>query len=235
MKTHTNAELADLLDACDRDIERAGELAFNYRAQIAQALRVGIDKAMWSTRELAAMLVEGFPTGVNSKAMAPFAHDDGLLDAVVKRDFAIAATIRAMDLPAAPGAAADRPVVPSISDYQVANHMERLGVILAQQAQVAQTAAGIIRSLAVSYEPRPALAPEDVALLIRLARDTRHDSTHEVVERDPELERCLRLSDAGLIACEQHARGIIPHITRLGLRRLRELDALPREVGEPRP
>lgn len=64
-------------------------------------------------------------------------------------------------------------------------------------------------------------AADDAQFLARLAEDTKHDSAHLVVENDLELARCMRLSDEGWIACEQHARGLIPHITRKAIHALR--------------
>lgn len=61
-----------------------------------------------------------------------------------------------------------------------------------------------------------ALAVEDLLLLIRLKEDNVWDGARPVVESD--FEQSFRLSEAGLIALEQMARGVRLHITRLGVK-----------------
>jgi hypothetical protein len=68
----------------------------------------------------------------------------------------------------------------------------------------------------------------DLQLLMRLKNDNVWDGARPVVERN--FEQCFRLSEAGLIALEQVARGVRLHITRLGMKAISR--ALP-TIKEP--
>jgi hypothetical protein len=66
---------------------------------------------------------------------------------------------------------------------------------------------------------------DDIPLLIQLCDDMRHDSSHMVYESEDQIARLMRLSEYGWVACEQHAKGLIPHATRktvIALRTIRD-------------
>jgi hypothetical protein len=67
----------------------------------------------------------------------------------------------------------------------------------------------------------PKLDPNDFQLLERIKRENVAGGPRHVVEGNQELwEQAFRLSDEGLLAIEQHARGGILHITRKGMKML---------------
>jgi hypothetical protein len=68
----------------------------------------------------------------------------------------------------------------------------------------------------------------DLQLLMHLKDDNVWDGARPVVESN--FEQCFRLSEAGLIALEQVARGVRLHITRLGMKAISR--ALP-TIKEP--
>jgi hypothetical protein len=67
----------------------------------------------------------------------------------------------------------------------------------------------------------------DLQLLMHLKDDNVWDGARPVVESN--FEQCFRLSEAGLIALEQVARGVRLHITRLGMKAISR--ALPTKSG----
>jgi hypothetical protein len=78
------------------------------------------------------------------------------------------------------------------------------------------------------------LSPSDYQLLARLERDNKAGGSRHVVEGDADLwKQGFRLSDAGLIAIEQHAKGGIFHITRLGMKALSAFRGAPAPSTNP--
>ncbi|NTF17979.1 hypothetical protein G6L37_06150 [Agrobacterium rubi] len=69
------------------------------------------------------------------------------------------------------------------------------------------------------------ITPADYQLLDKLKRDNADGLRHVVEGNQERWSQGFRLSDAGLIAIEQHARGGIFHITRLGMKALETFSA----------
>lgn len=68
---------------------------------------------------------------------------------------------------------------------------------------------------------------DDLQLLYQLRQDNTYDGSRLVVSSAQDVQQAMRLSELGYIALEQHTRGIIRHITRLGMKVLREELNLP--------
>lgn len=65
--------------------------------QASAANRAEVYREGWkAAMKEAALFVAGFDAAVNSEAMRPFASNAALVDAVIARDFAMAAEIRAL-------------------------------------------------------------------------------------------------------------------------------------------
>ncbi len=113
--------------------------------------------------------------------------------------------------------------------FEVANQLggyvdpgteKRLARFLIREAEEASKLAYEIVRLREGLSP-PQLDMSDFQLLERIKRENVADGPRHVIEGDRELwEQAFRLSDEGLLAIEQHARGGILHITCKGMKLL---------------
>lgn len=105
-----------------------------------------------------------------------------------------------------------------------AEAMQKIGFAwLKQRAPERLTEEGLASAVPaiVRQDEFTALSPSDYQLLERLERDNVSDGLRHVVENDAALwSQGFRLSEAGLVAIEQHPKGGVFHITRLGMKAL---------------
>lgn len=120
-----------------------------------------------------------------------------------------------------------------VSENDLCHYVEHAAVIgdngtpAISTGELASMARELIERRA-SDRPSEEITVEEMQILDKLKRDNTHNGVRSVIESD--FEPWFSLSERGLIAMEQHARGIIPHITRLGVRALTAALKGPREM-----